>query len=271
MARPFIVIQLSDTHLGAAWGHGDPVAGLSAAIASIRRLRPRPDALLVTGDLAENASDSEYEQVAELLDEVEAPRYVLPGNRDDRDALRRHFGAPGEPGTPVQYAVDLGPLRLLILDSTRPGSDSGQLDADRLGWLESALAEDTRTPTLLAMHHPPFLTGAPAADRIGLSEADRGALADVVRAHGNVSTILAGHYHRTIAGRLGDCGVLAAPSTYAGFALEFDEDRLRSIATPPGYVVHVLGDGELVSHVEAISITPGAGGTRSGSRPRPAA
>jgi 3',5'-cyclic-AMP phosphodiesterase len=252
VSPPFVVVQLSDPHIGATWADADPVAGLTAAIAQVRRLPRGPDALLLTGDIAEHASDSEYEQVTALLDAVEAPRYALPGNHDDRDALRRWFDAPGEPGTPVQYAVDLGPLRALILDSTRPGSDSGQLDADRLGWIERTLAEDTRTPTLLAMHHPPFLTGAAAADRIGLTDADRGALAELVRAHRNVALILAGHYHRTIAGRLGECSVLAAPSTYAGFLLEFDADRLTSVATPPGYVLHVLREGELASHVETL-------------------
>jgi 3',5'-cyclic AMP phosphodiesterase CpdA len=252
MNRPVIVVQLSDTHIGAAWVDMDPVASLAAAIAQVRTLEPSPDAIVVSGDLAEHASDLEYEQVAAVLDAVGAPRYVLPGNHDDRDGLRRHLGAPGAPGTPVQYAVDLGPLRILMLDSTRAGEDSGQLDADRLSWIENALAEDPRTPTLLAMHHPPLVTGAPAADAIGVPEADRTALADLVRRHRNVSLIIAGHLHRAIAGRLAGCTVLAAPSTYAGFVLDFATDRLRPVAAPPGYVVHALKDGELASHVETV-------------------
>jgi 3',5'-cyclic-AMP phosphodiesterase len=256
MSRPVIVVQLSDPHIGADWVEGDPVAGLTAAIAQVRRLEPAPDALLVTGDLAEHSADAEYAQVAALLAAVEAPRYVLPGNHDDHAALRRHFDAPGAPGTPIQYAVDLGGLRVLMLDSTRAGADSGQLDADRLAWLENTLAEDTRTPTLLAMHHPPFETGAPAADAIGIPDSDRAALADLVRRHPNVSLIAAGHFHRAIAGRLAGCPVLAAPSTYAGFVLDFTAGRLRSVATPPGYVVHVLRDGEMASHVETLGPWP---------------
>ena len=252
MNRPVIVVQLSDLHVGATWVDMDPVASLTAVIAQVRRLQPSPDAILLSGDLAEHASDSEYEQVPALLDELEAPTYVLPGNHDDRDALRRHFGAPGAPGTPVQYAVDLGPLRVLMLDSTRAGADSGQFDADRLAWIESALAENPETPTLLAMHHPPIVTGAPAADAIGVPDADRAELADVVRRHRNVSLIVAGHLHRAIAGRLGGCTVLAAPSTYAGFVLDFADDRLRSVVAPPGYVVHALRDGEWASHVETL-------------------
>jgi 3',5'-cyclic-AMP phosphodiesterase len=157
-SRPTIVVQLSDPHIGAMWAEGDPVAGLAAAVASIRQLRPAPDALLLTGDLADTRADSEYAHVLGALEGVDAPRYALPGNHDDRDALRGHFGIAGDPGTPVQYAVHVGGLRILMLDSTRPGADAGELDAGRLSWLEDALSADPRTPTLLAMHHPPLVT-----------------------------------------------------------------------------------------------------------------
>ena len=82
------------------------------AIEAVHSLDTSPDAVLVSGDLAEHAADSEYEQVRALLARIEAPSYVLPGNHDDRDALHRHFDVPGAGGQPVQYAVDLGPLRL---------------------------------------------------------------------------------------------------------------------------------------------------------------
>jgi 3',5'-cyclic-AMP phosphodiesterase len=111
--RPTVLVQLSDPHIGATWAEGDPVAGLATAVGSIRRLRPAPDALLLTGDLADTRADSEYAHVLGTLKDIDAACYPLPGNHDDRDGLRRHFGIPGEPGTPVQYAVELSALRIL--------------------------------------------------------------------------------------------------------------------------------------------------------------
>jgi 3',5'-cyclic AMP phosphodiesterase CpdA len=96
-------------------------------------MQPKPDAVLVSGDLTDHATDGEYEQVRELLVPLDARLYVLPGNHDDRRALHRHFGVLGADGEPVQYSVDLGPLRLVVLDTTRPGEDPGALDAERLG------------------------------------------------------------------------------------------------------------------------------------------
>jgi 3',5'-cyclic AMP phosphodiesterase CpdA len=62
--------------------------------------------VLVTGDIADHATDEEYEQVRQLLFSLRAPVYVLPGNHDDRRALRRSFGLPGRPDNkPVWYSV----------------------------------------------------------------------------------------------------------------------------------------------------------------------
>lgn len=250
--RPTVVVQLSDPHIGATWADGDPVAGFVAAVASIRRLRPAPDALIITGDLADTRADSEYAHVLDALGDIDAPRYALPGNHDDRDGLRRHFTIPGDPGTPVQYAVELGVLRILMLDSTRPGADAGELDAGRLAWLGDALSADPHTPTMLAMHHPPLLTHVPAMDALALAAEDQVALADVVARHPNVTLIVAGHVHRAISGELAGRRVLSAPSTYIGFELDLLAEQIDDVPTPPGYVVHVLRDGQLASHVVAL-------------------
>jgi Icc protein len=251
--NPFTLVQLSDPHAGADWGFGDPVAKLAAVVESVRDAVPSPDAVLISGDLAEHGAADEYERVRELAGRLGAPLHVLPGNHDDRAALRRHFGLPGTDAEPVQYAVELGPLRLVVLDSTRPGEDPGELDADRLGWLEATLAAAPEAPTLLALHHPPLLTGIPAHDRYGLPAADRQALGEVVRAHPQVRRIVAGHVHRTVYAELGGRSVLAAPSTYVQARLELGAEEIRFTDEPPGFVVHALLDGELVSHVQPIS------------------
>jgi Icc protein len=252
MTRPFLLLQLSDPHVGATWGDGDPVAGLTRTVESVRRLPDRPDAVLVSGDLADHAADGEYEFVRELLARLDVPVYVLPGNHDDRDTLRRHFDLPGAIGTPVQYAVDLGPLRLVVLDSTRPGEDRGELDRQRLTWLDAELAAAPDRITMIAMHHPPLSTGIAAWDEIGLPAADRGALGEVLERHPQVRRLVAGHVHRTIAAELAGRAVLAIPSTYVQARLNFSSDEIELVAEPPGFAVHALRDGELASHVQPV-------------------
>ncbi|HSD76835.1 MAG TPA: metallophosphoesterase [Solirubrobacteraceae bacterium] len=252
MPAPLVLVQLTDPHVGAAWGDGDPAARLAAAVEAVRALRPEPDAVVVSGDLADNAADGEYDLVRELLAPLGAPLHVLPGNHDDRAALRRHFALPGDDGEPVQYAADLGPLRLVALDTTRPGEDRGELDAERLAWLDAALAAVPDRPTLLAMHHPPLSTGIPAMDELALPPADRRALGDVIARHPQVRRIVGGHVHRPVAAELGGRAVLAVPSTYVQLELDLGSDGLEFGADPAGFAVHVLADGELISHLQPV-------------------
>ena len=252
MGQPFFLVQLSDFHIGAEWMDADPVARLAAAIESVKALCPQPDAVLVTGDIAHNATDAEYEQVLELLAPLRVPLYVLPGNHDDRRALHRNFGVPGGDGEPVQYAADVGPLRLIAIDTTRPGEDPGALDAARLGWLDEELATAPTTPTLLAMHHPPVLTGVPPWDELGLPDADRQALGEVIARHPQVRRIVAGHVHHTIIGELAGRAVLTVPSTYVQLRLDFRLQELELADEPAGFAVHTVLDGEVVSHVQPV-------------------
>jgi Icc protein len=253
MTRPFVLAQLSDFHIGAEWGGGDPVAGLAAAVQAVQAMRSQPDALLVSGDLSDHAADAEYELVRELLAPLRAPLYVLPGNHDDRRALRRHFGVPGVDAEPIGYAVDLGPVRLVVLDTTRPGEDPGALDVERLGWLDAELAMAPMVPTLLAMHHPPLATGVPAWDEFGLPLADRRSLGGVLERHPQVRRVGAGHVHRAITGDLAGRGVLTVPSTYVQSRLEFGSEVVELAAEPAGFALHAVVDGELISHLQPIA------------------
>jgi 3',5'-cyclic AMP phosphodiesterase CpdA len=252
MTGPFLLVQLSDPHVGATWIEADPVAGLKAAVDAVRGLPDPPHAVLMSGDLAEHAADDEYETVRELLAGLGSPFYVLPGNHDDRDTLRRHFDLPGAIGTPVQYAVDLGPLRLVVLDSTRPGEDRGELDTARLSWLDAELGAAPDRLTLIALHHPPVLTGVPACDEVGLPASDRRALADVVGRHPQVRRILGGHVHRTLTGELAGRAVVTVPSTYVQTRLTFSPDEIALAVEPASFAVHALLDGELASHVQPV-------------------
>ncbi|MBK5220358.1 MAG: hypothetical protein JJE35_11320 [Thermoleophilia bacterium] len=101
-------------------------------------------------------------------------------------AERNGFGLAGDGDEPIQYAVDLGPLRLVAIDTVLPGADRGQLDAERLGWLAAELSAAPDQPTVLAMHHPPLLTAIPPFDEICLSAAERAALAEVLSGHPQV-------------------------------------------------------------------------------------
>lgn len=248
---PFSIVQLTDPHIGAVWSE-DATQALADAIDAVRHLLSgAPTAVVVTGDLADTPLDSEYETARALLDRLVAPVYVVAGNRDDRDMLRRHFDVPATRGEQVYYAVDLGSMRMIVLDTKRPGSDGGQLDSAQLAWLDDTL-DRAKTPTLIAMHHPPVLTGIPAMDAIGIPGDDRAAAAEILSRHQHVQIVAAGHLHRGLVTGLGGATVVALPSTDVQLALDLESSDLRFTAEPPCFAVHLLVGERIVSHIQPV-------------------
>jgi Icc protein len=142
---------------------------------------------------------------------------------------------------------------VLVLDTTIPGHDGGRLDPERLAWLEHELSASRTAPTLLAMHHPPLLTGSAAWDRIALDDRSRGGLGEVLDGHPQVRAILAGHLHRPLTTRFAGRPVLVSASTYAQFPLIFDAPGLAPNGEPPGYIAHVItADAQIISSFQSV-------------------
>ena len=216
-------------------------AALEAAVAAVAALDPAPDAVLLSGDLAEHADPREYERVRELLAPLSMPVHAIPGNHDDPEAVT------------AWYAADCGQLRLVACDSTVPGSDGGAFGPDRLERLEGLLAEESSTPTIVAMHHPPVDIGVEAADAIGLPREDRVALGELLSRHPEVLRVATGHVHRGAAGRVGSCPVFTCPSTWRQGALDLRPGvPLQLSEDAPAFALHVLVDGEVASHIQPI-------------------
>ena len=207
---------------------------------------------MVSGDLAENGAAAEYELVQESLQGLAVPIHVLPGNHDDRTELRRCFGLAGAADAPIQQTAEVGGLRLVLMDSTRPGENRGELDAARIDWLDGQLAVAPDRPTLLAMHHPPIVTGSPAWDGIGLTGAARSSLAEVVARHPQVLGIVAGHHHQMIVAELGSRPVMAIPSTYGQAHVGFGASKIVFGEAVSAFAVHVLAGGALTSSVQFV-------------------
>ena len=155
--------------------------------------------------------------------------------------------------TDLSYAVDLGGVRLVALD-TQTGARRWPSRFRASAVAAATLAEDSDTPALLAMHHPPLLTGVPAMDGIGLPE-DRQAFAQIVGRHPNVQLIAAGHVHRLITATIGGAALVAIPSTTLQIALDFVDPTLRLVPEPPSVAIHLLVDGRLVTHLAPVSST----------------
>lgn len=253
MSRPFLLVQISDPHLGEPARDGaDPEGCLRQVVAALAGAANRPDAILVSGDLAEHGAPAEYRLAAETIGALGVPVHVLPGNHDDRATMRAAFAIPGSGDAPLDHAVDLGPLRLLVVDSTIPGADRGGFEPEQLERLDAELASAPGQPAIVAMHHPPLTTAMADWDGVNLPAPERRALAQVIARHPHVRAIVGGHLHRVAASTLAGRPVLAAPSTYLQARPDFVAETVELHAGAPGFALHALRDGELSTQVEIL-------------------
>jgi 3',5'-cyclic-AMP phosphodiesterase len=249
--KPVLLAQLSDLHICDEWEGVDPRHRVERVVERIRSLPDPVDALVVTGDLTDDADEQEYEWVRRLLESLDVPVHVLPGNHDDRARLRQAFDLPGTGEEPIDYSAMVGALRLVVFDSIVPGQDPGAYDEGRLRRLEEELDRAPETPTLLALHHPPLTTAHPGWDAINLPAADRRSLAEVVAKHPQLLAIVGGHLHRVAAGALAGVPVVSAPSACLQALPHFERNDVEFV-DPPGFVLHVYLGGELSSQAQLL-------------------
>lgn len=241
-----LLAQISDLHIkrpGAlAYRRVDTAAYLERCVARLVALDPRPDAVVVTGDLVDLGSLAEYEALKKLLAPLPMPVYLLVGNHDDRAALREVFDDHAylhADGEFVHYAVDIGPLRLIALDSQMPQQSGGQLCEARLAWLDSQLAATQNQPVVLALHHPPFVSGIGHMDRQRLDPQAAERLAAIVRRYPNVERVICGHVHRPVFTRFGGTIASAVPAPAHQVALDLREHAPSAFRLePPAFALH---------------------------------
>jgi hypothetical protein len=174
-----LLAQISDLHVrpqGETYKNAvDSNCMFADAVAHLNRLDPRPDFVLITGDLVDEGQQAEYDNLRALLADLKLPFLLMPGNHDDRELLVRSF--PGHdylPKTgPKHYVIDGHPVYIVAIDTTVPGEHHGLLDEPGVSWLGAALAGSRGAPTVVMMHHPPIACGIPYMDKYMCRQPER--------------------------------------------------------------------------------------------------
>ncbi|MHA1598704.1 MAG: phosphodiesterase [Alphaproteobacteria bacterium] len=233
-----IIAQISDLHLRTDGrplkGKVDSVAALEAATRHLNALSPRPDLVLVTGDLVNKALAQDYAGLRRMLDQLAMPYYVIPGNHDDRAMMHETFfdlGYLPDDDSFLHYTLEDHPLRLVGLDTKHDDGDGGEYCARRLAWLDATLSERPDRPTFIFMHHPPFATGIGFMDKPAFIGADD--LQAVIARHSQVKHIVSGHMHRDITVAWGGTVVSVAPSVVFQMAMDFNDGAKSGFVLEP--------------------------------------
>ena len=218
------ILHLSDTHLertDAPNKHGvNATDSLRLMLAELRHLRG-VDAIVVTGDLADDGAVEAYaalrDLVADFARPLNAPVLYTTGNHDERIAFGKVLGSGHpEPDVVLESAAaeraavsTVAGWRFVTLDSLVPGKVHGRLSAAQLDWLADVLSTPSERGTVLALHHPPISLDISATQpHFGLR--NPGGLGEVIRGS-DVQVVLSGHYHLQLFGLLESVPVWVTP------------------------------------------------------------
>lgn len=254
-----LLAQITDTHINAgrrkSLGKVDTAGCLDAVIEHLNGLQPRPDAVVITGDLTDEGQPDEYATLRDILSALIPPWYVIPGNHDDRANFLSAFADQAyllDCEAFIHYCIEDHPLRLVGLDTIEPGKPHGWLCDARLSWLDEVLSQQPSRPTFLFQHHPPFATGIGHMDAMNLRNAKE-QLALLAR-HSQVRHVACGHVHRPCETVINGIGISIAPNAAHSITLGLDPKQAPSFTMEPPAIrlFWASEDGAVASHLSFV-------------------
>lgn len=224
------VLQITDCHLfpsAATKLLGVPTADSLAAVLAAACEERAPDAVLATGDIAQQPCAETYRLfLATLRRHTAAPLLCVPGNHDHGATLAAEL--PTED-------LQLGGWRLVGIDTHVDDVVGGSVAASEV----ERVANLPAGPTLVAGHHCPVAIGCSWLDAHRIENGN--ALVAALTASG-VRAYVFGHIHQPFAHQVpaaGDLALYGTPSTCFQFAPRTPNFAIDSAA--PGYRWLTLG------------------------------
>lgn len=212
------VVQLTDLHLFASptrdWKGFNTYHSFHAVVEQVADLDPRPDLLLLTGDLSQDDSPESYTHIRTLLAPLNIPTYWIPGNHDQTGLAAEILST--EPFCcDRKIKLEEKGWQILLLNSVVEGQVYGALAETELDWLTDQLAQAPEIPTLIALHHPPLAIQSAWMDAIGLHDSEP--FFQVLDANPQVRGVIFGHIHQDFAYQHQGIRFLGCPSTCIQF------------------------------------------------------
>jgi 3',5'-cyclic AMP phosphodiesterase CpdA len=260
------IVQLSDTHISHLGGI--PSENMSI-LSGFLNAELRPDLVVHTGDvvIANPDSAQDREAARNLLEEIDAPLLVLPGNHDvGESSANPWMGISVTSERVAGFVGTWGPDRFCTLGSDGTGSadwafiginserfSSGAPEEDeQWDWLAS-VAEQVRGRSVMLFLHKPLWFPGDSQPGISVAGPDRDRLISLF-AGARLRVVANGHVHRFRDAAEGDIRLVSAPSMT--FAMPADPEFGLGPAWPG--VVEYRIDGDTVDAV--LHTVPGLRG-----------
>lgn len=242
------IAQVSDCHLSgereSRYRGVDAWANLEQLLSQLKS--PKPDLILATGDLSEDASPESYRGLRDLFWKLRVPVLALPGNHDDAGLVERFF--PSSPSDSLRYSYH-GGWQIIRLNSRAADEPHGRLSERSLQDLAETLEHDSGRPRLLALHHQPVPVDSPWIDKYRLFEPEP--LLQLIDQYADIKAVVWGHIHQVYEMDRHGIAMLGGPSSAINGvpgAQKFTPDKLG----PACRWLELRSDGSLQSRIVSV-------------------
>ena len=193
----FSFIQLSDPQLGME-NYAEDLANLEQAVKQINAAEV--DFVVICGDLVQDAADSSFSDVREVLGQFEVPWYMVPGNHDigfvpDDSSIafyREYFGDD-------YYTLEHKGNTFIFTNTQLWKSDIGEPSARHTQWFKTTLEDVKKNRRVLVVgHYPLYIKDLEEEETYStLPMEKRLELLDLFE-NNNVKAYLTGHRHEFV-------------------------------------------------------------------------
>lgn len=148
-AQHFQFAHVSDTHIGSETGADD----LRRTVSDINQ-NHEIQFIIISGDITEFGSDEELNLAKQILDSLDKPYYLVPGNHDTNwsesggNSFRKIFGDE------TFYFIHDGYRFVGTNSGPNMRMGPGQIPRENLVWLDSILTVDPELPLIYVNHYP---------------------------------------------------------------------------------------------------------------------
>ncbi|MGH9113914.1 MAG: metallophosphoesterase family protein [Acidimicrobiales bacterium] len=197
---------MSDVHAvaqpdGTAYGR-NPDANLRRIVRAAQQLGGHFDVVLVTGDVADDASHHAYRRVRGLLAGIGDVVLWVPGNHDDPEVMR-------QVDADALRSTMVASWQIVTLDTRWPGRTPGLATSEALAHLDAELTAAASRHIAVALHHPP----RPPCAHPDCQVVNREQLLAVLDRHPGVRAVISGHLHHSFHVQHDGVEWIGAPST----------------------------------------------------------
>lgn len=251
------IIQISDPHIvpkgELAYGRVDTAAPLRACVETINRILPDigpVDMAIVSGDLTDFGTAEEYRRFRDIMEPLAIPYRAIPGNHDNVCEMRAGFADQEwmPKSGPINWTAEFADLALIGLDTSVVGKAHGRLTNETLVYLQNQLSVLNKKSVIVAIHHPPILTGIEKMDIQNLRDSRN--LKSILSEYQGELRLVCGHLHRNIVAPFGKVICQIAPGTSHVVSIDLRIGAPNCLTLEPGgFLLHEIRGGILTHSI----------------------